>query len=475
MFAVATSALFIVPQIALAACCICTNPQVSGGKFCVSGVSGSCEDLTNSTNPDIKASSCTKDASANPCKKQPSGLCLNEPTTETNFSLSSVSGYKAPSGSATQGPATLDTFKLNIAVPGLTFYAPYKDNNELIIPMLAQYIAAMQKLLIGIGIIAAAIMFTYGGWLYVVSGTGLKVKEGKQIIIDTTIGIVIILGSVTILANINPNTASLGALHLTFVNPSQFIPVTASQYQSAASLLGLDGNMPSAGEMLTAAKEKAKQKGIDPCIAWAILNAESGGRLIVGHDENWYAGTGNVIPQSRVDFMRSRKYYSGKEFPAEVPIVPGNCKNAQVQCHAVAGYKLSSSNAIIMNDDTPQFGQPPDFGIDWRYSHGFGAGLTVFPHYPKCPNGWRGLTLNGKCYSVAELVTKDGQFEAMFSMPAFWKDGKVGGTPINDPMSVFKSWAGCQDKPGAKNPCSKVQKLLDIKQKYFETCKNSSN
>jgi hypothetical protein len=454
-----------------AACCACTHPQIKGGKFCIQGTAD-CAGLKDNVNKQFTNAACSEDNSANPCKKTTSGgTCLNDPSDAVSFKLSSVPGY-SPEAAQETGPPELPV-QLNIDIPGLTFYAPYKDSNEVIIPMLAQYIQAFQKVLIGLSLVAAAIMLVYGGWLYIISGTGMKVADGKKIIIDALIGMVITLGAIVILSNINPNTAQLGALHLSTVNPNPYTPLTKGQYSAAAGLLGANPNMPSASEMLTDVKAKAKEKGLDPCIAWAIMNAESGGRLIVGHDENWYAGTSNVIPQSRVDFMRSRKYYSGKEFPSDVPAMPGECSNAQAACHNVAGYKPSGSGTIVENDDVPKFDQPPDFGIDWRFSHGFGAGITVFKSSPLCSNGWRGYTMGGKCYSVPELVTKEGQIQALFATPAFWKNGKVGGEPNTDPMSAFKAWAGCQDSETAKIPCSRVQKLLDIKQRYYETCKAS--
>lgn len=457
------------PASAAGNCCICSHPSLQSGKYCLKDVQMNCESLNNSSNIDVQASSCAKDVSANPCKKIPAGQCLSEPADLINFKLSSLPGYKASQSPAP--PKTLD-FKLNIAIPGLTFYAPYTDaSGETIVPIFAQYVQAFQSLLIGLGMVAAAIMLVYGGWLYLLSGTGLKVQEGKKIIIDALIGLVLIFSATVILANMNPNTANFGALRLKNIQPEPFSILSSDQYSAAASLLGADRNMPTPAEMLAEVKKQARQKGMDPCIAWAVLMAESGGKMIVGHDENWYAGRANVLPQSRVDFLRSRKYYSGKQFESEIPNMPSNCTNAQDECHRVASYILQSKNKIVENDDVPQFGSPPDFGIDWRFSHGFGGGLTIFPNSPKCQNGWRGYTVNGRCFSVAELVTEQGQIDALLSSGAFWKGGKVGGDPVSDPMSVFKAWAGCQDSSTATIPCSRVQNLLNIKQKHYDTCK----
>lgn len=203
-----------------AVCCLCSHAQISGGRFCLKDIAD-CSTLQSSTNADLKNAQCVQDTGANPCKKVPKGSCLNEPSDEMTFKLASVPGYKASADTGTSQPSGLN-FKLNINIPGLTFLAPYSEGGEIFIPMLAQYLQAVQKMMIGIGLVAAAIMLVYGGWLYIISGTGIKVTDGKKIIIDALIGMVIILGSVVILSNLNPNTATLSALRLADIKQQMF-------------------------------------------------------------------------------------------------------------------------------------------------------------------------------------------------------------------------------------------------------------
>ena len=71
---------------------------------------------------------------------------------------------------------------------------------------------------------------------------------------------------------------------------------------------------------------------------------------------------------------------------------------------------------------------PPDYGLDWRYSHGFGAGqTTVFPKDGPCPGKeaeGRGSIHGGKCYSIKDLLTTSSQVEAMVAhYKACWKKG----------------------------------------------------
>lgn len=219
-----TAFYFCLPETVLASnCCICSHPNVNNGKFCLKDIATSCSNLNNSTNADLKQAACVIDQSANPCKKIPAGQCLNEPIDEVSFKLTSIPGYSNSGGAspAPNGLKTLD-FKLNIPLPGLIFSAPYQEGNELIVPIMAQYLQAFQALLIGLGLIATAIMLMYGGWLYLLSGVGLKVQEGKKIMVDALIGLILILGSTVILANINPNLTTLTSLRLQTVKPDPF-------------------------------------------------------------------------------------------------------------------------------------------------------------------------------------------------------------------------------------------------------------
>lgn len=251
-------------------CCACKHPNVTGGRFCIKDYPADCADLAKSTNTELKDADCLQDPSANPCKKIPAGVCLNEPIDELTFKLSSVPGYKAPEETKKEAPKTLPV-KLNINIPGLTLYDAYNDEDEVIVPALAQYIQALQTILIGIGIIAAALMVMYGGFLYIISGTGAKVKEGQQIIKDALIGLVIILGSAVILNNINPNTANLSSLHL--------YRVTGDYYTNPVA--------PRANESGPATKadeleiiEGVKMAGGDPCHILAFCQHETGLRMI---------------------------------------------------------------------------------------------------------------------------------------------------------------------------------------------------
>lgn len=77
----------------------------------------------------------------------------------------------------------------------------------------------------GIGIVAivAAVMFVWGGFRYIFGAAFQDVKRGKEILIDATVGLVIALGSMTILRTINPNTLNFSRLDVFMINKSQLL------------------------------------------------------------------------------------------------------------------------------------------------------------------------------------------------------------------------------------------------------------
>ncbi len=98
---------------------------------------------------------------------------------------------------------------LNTPIPGLNF----KDHPIVINPtegtakitFLSAYIGAAYRYLLGVSIVAAAVMIVWGGFKYIM-GSVSDVQDGKNIIKDAIIGLVLIFGSFTILAALNPTS-----------------------------------------------------------------------------------------------------------------------------------------------------------------------------------------------------------------------------------------------------------------------------
>ncbi len=104
--------------------------------------------------------------------------------------------------------------ELNVSIQGLDFTeSPIIINGDYItIPFLATYIYAFFKYSVGIAVLVAAIMLIYGGYLYLLSSTGIQVQNAKQKMIDAIVGMVIFLGAYVIIANINPNLLNFSGL-----------------------------------------------------------------------------------------------------------------------------------------------------------------------------------------------------------------------------------------------------------------------
>ena len=107
--------------------------------------------------------------------------------------------------------------KLNVPISGTELAAPTESGGFVYVTYLAEYIQTVYNYLIGVSLIAAAVMIVYGGFLYIVgSGMG-DVGKGKKVITDAVIGLLLVLGSYVILAAINPSLMVLDQLKLQVV------------------------------------------------------------------------------------------------------------------------------------------------------------------------------------------------------------------------------------------------------------------
>ncbi|MCC7357067.1 hypothetical protein IT408_01000 [Candidatus Uhrbacteria bacterium] len=133
----------------------------------------------------------------------------------------------ARAASATPEPNLQDytgiTPKLNIQIPGLEFATKVENPNaKLEVPFLAQYIAAIYKFIVGISVIAAAIMIAYGGFLYIIKGTMQSVSDGKTYIVDACIGLILVFGAYTLLNLITPRLITTKTIPIKSIKPEEF-------------------------------------------------------------------------------------------------------------------------------------------------------------------------------------------------------------------------------------------------------------
>lgn len=289
--ALLASALFLPLASEAATCCRCKLAQATGGDVCITDDNLNCASLASSPNPDLNGAACNEDKATAHCAKVPQGVCLNDPAKPLDFKLASVS-VQTPTPKPTSKPGATDfqpiNLQFNVDIPGMSkLDQPTFSNNQLSIPYMAQYIAAIQKLSLGFGLIAAAIMIVWGGFKYIVSGTGAGIQDGKQILIDALIGLVILLSAYVILVNINPNTATLQSITMDYVRPDY--DTTPTQPMNDVSPgVGTKSN-------LDGIVAGAKKAGADPCNILAFCEHETGLRQIW----NGWTGPGKGNPKEK--------------------------------------------------------------------------------------------------------------------------------------------------------------------------------
>jgi hypothetical protein len=110
-----------------------------------------------------------------------------------------------------------------IQIPGLQFATKIQNpGGNLQVPFLAQYISAIYKYLLGASVIAAAIMITYGGFLYITGSSGVQIGDGKAYIVDACIGLGLVFGAYTILGIIAPTYVTPKPIAIKAIKPQEF-------------------------------------------------------------------------------------------------------------------------------------------------------------------------------------------------------------------------------------------------------------
>lgn len=229
-----------------AVCCKCTTNDKPNENLCINFLEAApsetdCGALQEkSNNAAIHNLNCTAAISETNCKSVGGGgVCAVGPISDAMFgqqespeadeeaaarAAATQQGAEQSAVQAIQSPQTqaIITPTLNVPIPGLTLGSVTERGGFLEIPYLAQYISAAYRYLTGIGIIAAAVMIVWGGFKYLLAATGAKVSEGKAVIVDAIIGLVLIFGAYTVLQSINPELTNLKPVRLTRVAPEEF-------------------------------------------------------------------------------------------------------------------------------------------------------------------------------------------------------------------------------------------------------------
>ncbi len=472
---IAVSGLFTyaLPANAEQVCCSCKAPGDALNTQCVTMDSadlGSTDCSVLPTRAELESGwTCDKKLTPTQCKPIPqNGLCSIGPL--------SASAYKtARKGetvvSAPKAQASRDIpFEFNTQIPG---FEPPADMSKLA----GAYIIAAYRYMISIVAIAATIMFIFGAFVYMVGSSMDKISKGKEIMFDSIVGMLLVLGATLILRTLNPNLISFDNINVTPITGIEIIDGETAQklkqqapdspqfsntnspqearYVDAEAPIATpetlhdvpDGGVPAPeigpdqynknirDLIMPYVLAQAKAYEIHPCYVIATFNHESNWRIVVGHDENFNNSFGgSQMVNSRLRFLRSGKKYSGETFSMSVP---GDCSRSKAS-PAERKQCVRAHDSRILNDDKIT-AEPPDFGLDWRFSHGIGLGqATLFPK-TKCGDGTRGITYHGRCYTPPELVTVKGSVDATLRELKAIRANKDGSA---NPEMIFRSYIG---------------------------------
>jgi len=205
------------PLAALADCCTCTASSNPTQKVCLTIQTGGCATIQQqAANTNITSMTCqTQGLTPTQCNTtKPQGQC---------DVIADASTYNPNSSSNIATGASISVVpELGVKIPGVEFGMPVRDaKGQIAVPFLAQYVAGVYNYMLGISLVAAAIMIVYGGFKYILGSTALAISSGRDTIIDAIIGLFLVFGSYTLLAVLNPATVAPTAIQITAVSPDE--------------------------------------------------------------------------------------------------------------------------------------------------------------------------------------------------------------------------------------------------------------
>ncbi|MEK7546171.1 MAG: D-alanyl-D-alanine carboxypeptidase family protein [Patescibacteria group bacterium] len=189
----------------------------------------------------------------------PLALRRSDSGAATGTGAASTTGGGATTSVGTQPleDAVIGGPALEIPIPNVEFSDAIRQNGQITIPWLAQYIGGVYIFLLSIAGLTAAVMMVVGGFQYVTSGGDKgRIGAGKKRIVNALTGLVLALGSYTILYAINPELVAFDGLKVGGVQTSLFMDtqngsnegglISATESTSSASSAALPGGRPSA-------------------------------------------------------------------------------------------------------------------------------------------------------------------------------------------------------------------------------------
>ena len=243
----------------LATCCKChgTDPATN---ICLHTNDSDCgKALASTPNPKLKGFSCEAgnlgDAQ---CKMIKDGGICGE--------MAEMGLYEPPGPAGTEQATELQPKEkystvipqLNVDV-GAQFPAQIEEVQGIVrFPFIAQYIAAVYKYALGVSVIAAAVMFVYGGFLYIIGSTAKSVTSGKTYILDAVAGLILVLASYVLLNAINPDTLNPQAVALRNIKRDEF---ALSYFKFGGGATGEDSSPSMVSAMAQAIISALKETG----------------------------------------------------------------------------------------------------------------------------------------------------------------------------------------------------------------------
>lgn len=85
------------------------------------------------------------------------------------------------------------------------------------------FVSTVFQFLIGAVGTVAAVMFVYAGFRYIFGSAFEDIKRAKEIMVDATIGLILVLSTIAILRTVNPMTLNLNVLEVFMINQSRIL------------------------------------------------------------------------------------------------------------------------------------------------------------------------------------------------------------------------------------------------------------
>lgn len=170
------------------------------------------------------------------------------------------------------------TFTPNVPIPGLFEGTKFVDST-----LFSRYVSAFFVYFIGVIGVLAVVMMMWGGYHYITAtGNAAKMKQGKEIINNSIIGLILALTSYLLLSLINPNLVNFSGIFPSAISTRlQPLEKNARPQKSGTKVVetnfaSIAQKVKTAGYQVTVQTE-ATRVGLPPERLMAILFIESGG------------------------------------------------------------------------------------------------------------------------------------------------------------------------------------------------------